>query len=394
MSHRMQAVQPQIEPLLRRLVAADSSNPPGDERSVAAVILASAQRLRLPRPLIYSRSKERPNLIFELGGGSPTLFLGAHMDTVPAGEIAAWRSDPLELTIDGDHYRGLGVADMKGAIAALLLAAAGLELPSGAGRVLIGFTADEEGAADYGLSWLCSERLFEADAAVLLEPASISERSWDGLYIAQRGSCVVRIEAHGEPGHSGYANPATTRAGTVFTATLAALSAARPFSELKHPLDGTPPLVSLPTMVSGGITPWQHPSTLSADAEIRTIPGMTPESVTRSFQEILRANGLGERVSTTIESWSDPVVAVEERRLLDACVDALTAIRPSANHHSVFPATTDATFLTQAGIPTIPALGPGSLRAIHQPNERLPREDLPTTVNLVWRLIEAYFSHN
>src|SRR5690349_21113366 len=110
--------------LLRRLVAARSPNPPGDEREVADVIEREAAALGLPRAGCFARDPRRPNLIFNLGDGSPTLILAAHMDTVPAIDIPSWLSDPWQLTeVDGRQV-GLGSSDMKGGIAAMLLAGA------------------------------------------------------------------------------------------------------------------------------------------------------------------------------------------------------------------------------------------------------------------------------
>jgi acetylornithine deacetylase/succinyl-diaminopimelate desuccinylase-like protein len=47
------------------------------------------------------------------------------------------------------------------------------------GRLVLAFTADEEGATGHGMEWLCEQRLVAADAAVVMAPGRSSERSWD-----------------------------------------------------------------------------------------------------------------------------------------------------------------------------------------------------------------------
>ncbi|HKG37537.1 MAG TPA: M20 family metallopeptidase [Conexibacter sp.] len=379
-----------LEPLLRALVAADSSNPPGDERPVAAAIERTAAELGLPQAHVLARDVQRPNLLFELGGGSPTLLIGAHMDTVPPDDLGAWHTDPHVLRAEGETYVGLGVADMKGAIAAMLLAAARLRGRLPAGRLLLAFTADEEDATGHGMEWLCEQRLLAADAAVLLEPGSATERSWDALYVGERGSCVVELTAHGRAGHSGEPLSASARAGTALLDGLGALRAADLFAGHRHAVDGTGPIVNLPTMLSGGTTPWAHPGSFHATLEIRTVPGMRPDDVLGELRDVLRADGLDERVTLALGSWGEPSATVTDARLLAAARRALDATLGHVPADAVFPASTDAGFLARIGIPTLPALGPGTLGAVHRPNEWVPREDLERTVDLVEQLALAY----
>jgi succinyl-diaminopimelate desuccinylase len=378
-----------LQDLLSRLVAADSSNPPGDERAVASEIESAATRLGLPMPQRYERDPQRPNLVIELGAGSPRLLIGAHMDTVPAGPEDAWSSNPFELHRNGDRLNGLGVADMKGALAASLVAAATLHDRDLRGTLVLAFTADEEATCESGMSWLCEQRLLEADAAVLLEPASDSHLSWDALYLAQRGSCVVRLTARGEPGHSGQSLRGDQRAGRKFIRALSALESAELLASYRHPLDATPPLVNLPTMVAGGITPWQHPAALDATIEIRTVPQITPEIVLAELRGVLERDGLQD-VELELVGWGAPGEVVADERLINAATSAL-ALTVGERLPAVFPATTDAAYLAAIGIPAIPALGPGTLRAIHKPDEWLLADDLERSVTLIRDFVAAYF---
>jgi len=81
---------------------------------------------------------------------------------------------------------------------------------------------------------------------------------------------------------------------------------------------------------------------------------------------------------------------VTDARLLGAARSALTRVLGRKPADAVFPASTDAGYLARSGIPTLPALGPGTLSAVHRPDEWVPRGDLERTVELVELLALAY----
>ena len=77
----------------------------------------------------------------------PHLALCGHLDTKPVGDAAGeWQTDPFTPTIGGDRLYGLGSTDMKGAVAAMVLAGAAFQAVAdrAAGSLSLVFTADEE----------------------------------------------------------------------------------------------------------------------------------------------------------------------------------------------------------------------------------------------------------
>src|SRR6201985_2521584 len=230
------------------LVAARSPNPPGDERAAAGVVREAARALGLPEPEEYRRSAERPNVLIRIGDPYPgsaahagRLMLVGHLDTMPPGNLSSWQTDPYQLTRADGRLAGLGVADMKSGVAAALLAAGRLVAdPGWSGGLDLLFVADEENCSDYGMKWLVGQQALTADAAVILEPAGGSAaESWARLFVAQRGSCVVRLTARGTPGHSAEQIPAGERAGVALARAMAALAGADLFAQDAHPIDGT-----------------------------------------------------------------------------------------------------------------------------------------------------------
>jgi succinyl-diaminopimelate desuccinylase len=383
--------------LLSRLVGAPSPNPPGDERAVSRVIRAAARSLGLPAPKTHALAPERPNLIFRIGGTPPTLLLGAHTDTMPAGDLAKWHRDPFKLQISRDRAIGLGSADMKAGIAAMLLAAARLvKAPEPQGSLVMVLAADEENCSAYGMRWLAAQGLLVADAGIVLEPSSTTKRPWERLFVAQRGSCVCEVTARGRPGHSGQVIPAGERASAAFARALSCLTAADFFPELRHPVDQTAPTVNVGTMIRGGEVPFAHPESLKATIEVRTIEGMTPDMVLERLRNVISGSGLADRVSIDLwpppHDWFPPGHTVKNGRLLSSARSAWREVLGAEPMLGVLPASTDSSVIGELGFPVIPAFGPGSLAVAHQPNESLAITDLALGVDLLESTIRHYLN--
>jgi len=380
--------------LLAELVAARSPNPPGDERAVAAVVERAASALGLPDPLRLAPRPQRPNLIFELGRGRPRILLAAHMDTMPPGDLAAWGSDPWTLHDAGGRLTGLGVADMKASIAAMLHAGARIagRRPS-RGTLVLAFTADEESGSADGMAWLCREGAIDADAAIMTEPSSVGAGPWEALFVGQRGSCVLELVAHGRPGHSGESVPARDRAGWALGEALHALHRSKPFAGVAHSADGTGPTVNVATMVSGGEVPFAHPAQLRATVEVRTLPGQTPDGVRSALEQVLAAAGLAERttlVPASPTSWIPAGETVADQPLLDAARAAWREVHGLEPRTAVLPAGTDSSHVDALGIPALPAFGPGSLAVAHRPDENLGASEVSTAIDLFEAVVRRY----
>src|SRR5205085_10206268 len=124
----------------------------------------------------------RPTVIGRTRGRGPTLLLNGHLDTVGI----AGMDRPFEPRIDGRRLHGRGAYDMKGALAAAMLAAADAER-SGL-SVLVTAVADEE-VGSIGTS-AALERV-RADAAIVCEPTELR------LGIAHKGFAGFEIETRG-----------------------------------------------------------------------------------------------------------------------------------------------------------------------------------------------------
>ena len=116
---------PEVVALTQRLTAIASPNPPGDVRAAAR---EAADMLRALAPgaeiSLHETDPQVTNLVARMKGAGPGRLLAynGHLDTYPVNEALPWTVPPLGgLLRDGRLY-GRGVADMKGGIAASMLA--------------------------------------------------------------------------------------------------------------------------------------------------------------------------------------------------------------------------------------------------------------------------------
>ena len=75
------------------------------------------------------------------------LWFVGHTDVIADGSEEAWKYPPFSATIDEDKLYGRGAADMKGGIAAVIIAIEGLKKPTATGSLGLLITGDEEGPA-------------------------------------------------------------------------------------------------------------------------------------------------------------------------------------------------------------------------------------------------------
>jgi len=152
------------------------------------------------------------NVIFTHGhaGGpdEPSLWFLGHTDVVPPGPIEDWTSPPFKAEVRNNILYGRGAADMKGAVAAMVVAAEALvrEYPDHGGQIGILLTSDEEGEAVDGVkrvAQILSQRGGVPSYCLVGEPSS-QEQLGDTVRIGRRGSTHARLTVHGVQGHSAF----------------------------------------------------------------------------------------------------------------------------------------------------------------------------------------------
>ena len=142
------------------------------------------------------------NLIAIRGQGAPHFAFAGHLDVVPPGE--GWAGDPFTPDVRGGLLYGRGAVDMKGSIAAFVVAVEQAGAQKGTLSLLI--TGDEEGAAAHGTVEIIKRIQANdqvPDLCLVGEPTSVS-RLGDMIKIGRRGSVNMWIKVAGTQGHVAY----------------------------------------------------------------------------------------------------------------------------------------------------------------------------------------------
>jgi acetylornithine deacetylase len=230
----------------------------------------------------------RPNVaaVWPGAGGGKSLLLSGHIDTVPRGS-AEWRYDPFGATIEGNRLYGLGSNDMKGGIAAMLLAlealqAAGVRL---CGDLLVETVVDEEFG---GVNGTLAARLrgHNADAAIITEPSQLM------LCPAQMGGRIVHITLRADSGgilYEGAPPPTIADQLHYFLGAIKQFAQQRKESAPSHPLytDNADPVPVWVTKIYSGGWGMNEPTTLPTDCRIelywQSMPGEELVDLDREF---------------------------------------------------------------------------------------------------------------
>jgi succinyl-diaminopimelate desuccinylase len=151
---------------------------------------------------------EVKNLWASHGRGGPVLVFLGHTDVVPSGPVENWQSDPFVPTIRDGFLYGRGAADMKGSVAAFVVALEEFVRahPDHAGTVAMLVTSDEEGDAIDGVRRVMEQ--FKAqgrriDYCITGEPSS-KEKLGDLLRVGRRGTLSGTLTVRGIQGHVAY----------------------------------------------------------------------------------------------------------------------------------------------------------------------------------------------
>jgi succinyl-diaminopimelate desuccinylase len=358
--------------LLQALIQTRSVNPPGDEADVVALLAERARGWGF-EPTIVDVFPKRPNLIVELKGTGerPAVLLSAHSDTVPPGEVA-WDHDPFSgALVDGEIW-GRGTTDMKAGLAAMLVAMAALKRrgwhPRGDVRlaVTIGEEVDSIGAQRLretggleGVGWI-----------VIGEPTNLD------VVAAHRGALWFEIVGQGKTAHGSMPHLG-------INAILHVAELLRWLSDRWAQYPYTPhTLLAPPTMNVGTITGGVKTNVVAdrcvATVDLRTLPGQDHTAIAQYVRDLaseMESTTPGLRLEVRVTNDIPPVETPVEHPLIhetSAAVSDVVGVQPRVRGATYY---TDGGKWVGAGIPMV-IFGPGDDRLAHQPNERVPVEQL------------------
>lgn len=335
--------------LLKQLVSINSVNPdlvPDGAGEAAIGDFCSAWLAE--RGFEVHRLEEHPGRPSIIGiakgsGGGRSLMFNGHYDTVG---ISGYDGDALDPRVEGGRLYGRGSYDMKGGVAAMMVAASRAKAAGLSGDILVACVADEE-YASFGTEEVA--RHFTADGAIVTEP------SHHELTIAHKGFAWFDVVVEGRAAHGSRPElgvDAIAKAGQFLTA----------LENHDRKLRNNPTHAILKSgsvhasKIAGGAEMSSYPARCRISLERRTIPGETPQSVREELETII------EEIATrdpdfhaTVEvglargpfevAETEPIVAT-----LDRVATRALGRKPTRRGE---PFWTDCAILKEAGIPCV-----------------------------------------
>ncbi len=344
--------------LLAELVAIDSVNPAlvagaAGEAQIAAFVAAWLREHGL-EVTVVDEPAGRPSVVGIArgtgGGGAASLMLNGHLDTVGVAGMDRPHAPQLR---EGRLY-GRGAFDMKGGVAACMLAGAAAVGAGLRGDVIVTAVADEEHASEGVQAVL---RRFGADACVVTEPTHLR------ACVAHKGFVWAQLETRGRAEHGSRPDlgvDAIAGMGPVL-AGIGALQAR--LDGAPHPLLGPASLHA--SLIGGGQELSSYPARCVLELERRTLPGETAAGVARELEQLLAlARQADPRLETELriglrrEPFEvDPQAEIVS--VLRAAGAAVLGTEPAiVGEHPWM----DAALTAAAGIPTV-VFGPGGAGA-------------------------------
>jgi len=387
----------ELNKLCCELIQAKSENPPGDV-SEAAKVIKQFLKTEGINYQTFEPAKGHISVVATVGKGKPSLILCGHIDVVPAGDLSQWTIHPYEGVIKQGKIFGRGASDQKGGVAAMLMALAAVkdfedEL---SGKITVASVSDEEAKGPGGTLWLLQNKKLSGSACIITEPSGYLDSEYT-IDSGERGTCWLKITAHGKPAHA--SKPALGRNAilmlTEFVQKLKALESeavavpeeARtlvrngkkqlrkvaikqgvPVNSLTRTLDHYTTSLGL---IHGGTKANVVPEQCKAEIDIRVPAGGSPDGVEEFVRSLIPENIEYEVINRTLPSFTPA-----KHRLIETVQKGAKQVfgyKPSATYN---PATSDAhSFRELLGVPTV-SFGPGYEEVIHAYNEFVYAKDV------------------
>ena len=355
--------------MARALIAAPSPNPPGDTRAVAATA-AALIRDAIPEAEVEILVSEPgiANVVARVKGVRPgrRVVFNGHLDTYPVGDHASWTRDPAGELV-GDRLYGRGAADMKGGIAASMVALAALAEIAGdwAGEAVLTLGGDEESMGPAGTRWLMDHVPHAVGDAVIIGDAG-SPRV---LRFGEKGFLWVEIEQDGKPAHGAHVHLGDNaidrlRAALDKLSALTGLPVVPPPAitqaiaaslAISEPLAGMGEADTLGRLtvnlgrIEGGTSPNLVPSRATAALDIRVPVGLSLEDVERALADALTGPGLRHRVLRRFAPNFTPPAS----ELVTVCAAAAREVTGQDVAVNMRVGGSDARWFRMAGLPTV-----------------------------------------
>ena len=322
------------------------------------------------------------NMWARKGNQSPVFCFAGHTDVVPTGDVSHWQTPPFEPTeIDG-FLHGRGAADMKGSLAAMLVATHRFvkDYPDHKGSIAFLITSDEEGPFINGTTRVIDTleaRNEKIDYCIVGEPSSTNEVG-DIVKNGRRGSLTGTLTVKGIQGHVAYPHLANNP-----------IHAAAPFlAELAQATwdEGNeffPPTSMQISNINGGTGAGNVvPGTMTVQFNFRYSTEVTDMFLIAEVEKMLSEHDFEYDIE-----WihNGQPFLTDEGTLLESVNEAITKVVGKPAVLSTSGGTSDGRFIAPTGAQVI-ELGPCNA-TIHKVNECIKMRDLELLTDMYYNTL-------
>lgn len=316
---------------------------------------------------------ETTNLWAKHGSTKPLVAFAGHTDVVPTGDESQWQYPPFNAEIVGDMLYGRGAADMKGSLAAMIVAAEEYVKvnPDHNGTIAFLITSDEEAAAKDGTTKVVDALMARGeliDYCMVGEPSS-SQTLGDIVKNGRRGSITGNLYIQGIQGHVAYPhladNPVHKAAPFLTELTQYQWDKGNEFFP--------PTSLQIANIQAGTGSNNVIPGELYVQFNLRYCTEVTDEIIKNKVAEMLQKHGLTYRIEWNL---SGKPFLTKPNKLVKAVVDSLEQIVGITPKLDTGGGTSDARFIALMGGEVV-ELGPLNA-TIHKVNECVSVTDLVT----------------
>ena len=330
------------------------------------------------------------NFFARFGQETPLFIFAGHTDVVPVGDQTKWQTDPFTLTNHNGMLYGRGTADMKGSIAAMMIAAERFVInhPNPIGSIGFLITSGEEGdhfhlGTEYVMEMLDKAGI-HPDYCIVGEPSS-TLRIGDVIKIGRRGSLTGKLTLHGKQGHVAYPHLAENPIHTLSSALQELVS-----TQWDTGNDYFPPTsLQITHIHAGGQANNIIPGELVLDFNIRYSSEQTEECLKLAIHALFERHGLKPVIEWRLNG--QPFLT-SHGKLLEVCKQSILQHTGKLPEHSTSGGTSDGRFIAPYGVEVI-ELGPMNA-SIHQVNECVALADLETLSAIYYTLCELLLARS
>jgi len=332
------------------------------------------------QPLRFGRVD---NFWAERGASGPIIVFAGHTDVVPTGPVEQWRTPPFEPTVIDGVLHGRGAADMKGSLAAMLVACEEFvgEHPQHPGRIGFLITSDEEGEAVDGTVRVVQHLQQQGSAidwCLVGEPSS-SASLGDVIKNGRRGSLGAVLTVRGIQGHIAYPQLADNPIHRALPALHALATESWDQGNAFFPATS----LQISNINAGTGATNVIPGSLQVQFNFRFSTEVTEQELRQRTSAILDAHGLDYDVHWTL---SGQPFLTAGGALLDATIASVAAVTGQQPELSTAGGTSDGRFIAPTGAQVI-ELGPVNA-TIHKLNESVLASDLPRLAAIYRGILE------